>query len=316
MILKRSWISSDFNSSVVDLATKQHKAKKHILFTFTQKNFETTSVVSSKSYSSFNTISWTKDSSTCRFLNPENDYLNTNKHYSISQKLRDFYSDKSNYKYSSFCKEFIDFVKTKNWSWESSYKDDIICNTNPAEVIISNFISYIASHEDIYIAYDLSEFTSYAAPNENKIDYSFDIVFVPVYNTSQVASLFEKYVNEFDLKNILLKFNNINFTYTIKTSNIRKVVPPEEKYEQNILTDANDILIENGDIVIFNRYGLLFYDTVDHNTKKCIFLKKTNTSVTAKEVMVVRSGNLEKMKNIPWNKGPCEIKISNNSYWE
>lgn len=133
------------------------------------------------------------------------------------------------------------------------------------------------------------------------------VVDVRICGPENPKELMEKFIENSHLKEIVDAFNwheddMAPMKVSVTTSKPRIVKTIEEKYKQNVLKDQNGMLIEKGDVVVYPHggdhsfYGLA-HGKVEGNTKDFILLKG-GKKVEARKVIVVKTSNAEKQKEI------------------
>lgn len=292
----------DFSTKIIDLATAKKKNIKHIRIAINQKYFTAFSANDQKNtfrpFMYFDTTS------------PEADLYFDNTTWQTEYKN---YGGRE-YKKTSIEEDILD--KFRIWNFNFKKAPDFKKNyyeAPPIEVIISNLLQGLdkSYQSDIYYGY---------------IAYSGSLRSSGVYHCELKISIPEENLGKKDYDKIVKQFENaakdipndiiIIEKVQLKTAAPRKNIAMEDKYEQDTLTDGNGIRIQRGDIVLYPTYnGHITYGKVISNTAKCVKVDGCSTLLNSSIVYVVRSGNEEKMQDIPWNKIPCDLLDKSESYY-
>lgn len=290
-----------FSKKIIDIATTNKKAIKHIKLSFTQKYFPVFSANDNRNMllplMYFDTVS------------PESSL------YFINTKSITEYKNYGGREYNKTSKEISilnEFKKANfNFKKEPEFKLNYY-RALPVEIIISNLLQILDRDYKGDIYYSSMNYSGYSAGSESHYEFKLAI---PEGNLGKKD--YDKIVNQISdiIKGIPDEIITIK-DFKLMTASPRKKVAMEDKYEQNCLLDGNGIRIQSGDIVLFHTYsGHISYGRVLSNTAKCVKLDSTTALLNASLVYVVRSGNEEKLSDIPWNKGPCELLDKSESYY-
>lgn len=290
-----------FSKKIIDIATANKKNIKHIKLSFTQKYFPVFSANDNRNMllplMYFDTVS------------PESDL------YFANTKSVVEYKNYGGREYSKTSKEIsiLDEFKKANFNFkkEPDFKVNYY-RALPVEIIISNLLQALDRDYKGDVYYASMNYSGYSTVSESIYEFKLAI---PEENLGKKD--YDKIVDQ--IKNIIKDIPDEIITITdfqLKTASPRKKVATEDKYEQDCLLDGNGIRIQRGDIVIFHTYsGHISYGRVLSNTTKCVKIDSISTLVNASLVYVVRSGNEEKLGDIPWNKGPCDLLDKSESYY-
>ena len=290
-----------FSKKIIDIATANKKNIKHIKLSFIQKYFPVFSANDNRNMllplMYFDTVS------------PEPNL------YFINTKSITEYKNYGGKEYSKTSKEISilnEFKKANfNFKKEPEFKLNYY-RASPVEIIISNLLQILDRDYKGNIYYSSNIYSGYSMGSESHYDFKLAI---PEENLGKKD--YDKIVNQISdiIKGIPDEIITVK-DFKLMTASSRKKVAMEDKYEQNCLLDGNGIRIQSGDVVLFHTYsGHISYGRVLSNTAKCVKLDSTTALLNASLVYVVRSGNEEKLSDIPWNRGPCELLDKSESYY-
>jgi len=291
-----------FSKKIIDIATTNKKNIKHIKLSFIQKFFPVFSANDNRNMMLplmyFDTIS------------PESDL------YFANTKSVTEYKNYGGREYSKTSKEISVLNEFKKANFNFKKEPDFKLNyyrALPVEIVISNLLQALDRDYKGDIYYSSMNYSGYRC-TEPEVHYELKFA-IPEEDLSKKD--YDKIVNQ--IKNIIKDTTDEIITiesFKLTTASPRKKVATEDKYEQDCLLDGNGIRIQRGDIVIFHTYsGHISYGRVLSNTTKCVKIDSISTLVNASLVYVVRSGNEEKLSDIPWNKGPCDLLDKSESYY-
>lgn len=290
-----------FSKKIIDIATANKKNIKHIKLSFIQKYFSVFSANDNRNMllplMYFDTVS------------PEPNL------YFINTKSITEYKNYGGREYSKTSKEISilnEFKKANfNFKKEPEFKLNYY-RALPVEIVISNLLQILDRNYKGDIYYSSNTYSGYSMRSESYYDFKLAI---PEENLGKKD--YDKIVNRISdiIKGIPDEIITVK-DFKLMTASPRKKVAMEDKYEQNCLLDGNGIRIQSGDVVLFHTYsGHISYGRVLSNTAKCVKLDSTTALLNASLVYVVRSGNEEKLSDIPWNRGPCELLDKSESYY-
>ena len=187
----------------------------------------------------------------------------------------------------------------------------------PAESAIINLLSQVANDYDIHVD---SYYSTIYQKNYNGVggvQFILRIFFKDVtFTKSKLCTFFDSLLIKYGFTKDYDKFGIIDHSHTAKEYRRAKaIIKGKERYEQDILLDKNGIVIQAGDIIVYPRWGTVHLGKVKRNTKVSVYVENATYYIRANTCMVIKSANLKKMKDAPWENVHCEIVNAYKDYF-
>ena len=217
----------------------------------------------------------------------------------------------------------LDHIKNGNYDTRSLYEYSRGSNGTkktfyPAESAIINLIAQIANDYNIHVSiYSSSIYTKSNFGKIGGVQFTLRIFFKDIILTNRkLCTFFDSLLIKYGFAKDYDKFGIVDHNHTSKEfRRARTLIKGKERYEQDILVDKNNIVIQAGDIIIYPRWGTVHFGKVKRNTKVSVYIEDATYYIRANTCMVIKSANQEKMKEVPWENIHCEIVNAYKDYF-